>query len=222
MLKPPTSPHRPIHALLKTPLILGLGLLGLAIGCRSDQVSHYRVPKEAAVTHPDHPGHADEAMPMPGSMPAGQEPAANVPPPPTPKGALKWTLPKGWSELPGGGMRFATFKAPFAGKLEATVVVLPGPAGGELANVNRWRGQIGLPALDEAGLAKARTIVKAKAGTVNVYDFTSDGQAKSRMVAASIATPDGNTWFLKLNGDADPVAKARPDFMTILGSVRLD
>jgi hypothetical protein len=119
-------------------------------------------------------------------------------------------------------MRFATFKAPYAGKLEATVVVLPGPAGGELANVNRWRGQIGLAALDEAGLAKARTVTKAKAGAVNVYDFTSDGQAKSRMVAGYIATPDGNTWFLKLTGDADPVAKARPDFMTILGSLHLD
>jgi hypothetical protein len=222
LLKLPTSPHRPGHTLLKTPLLLGLSLLALAIGCRSDQVSHYRVPKEAAATHPDHPGHADEAAPMPGSLPAGQEPAANVPPPPTPKGALKWSLPKGWSELPGGGMRFATFKAPFAGKLEATVVVLPGPAGGELANVNRWRGQIGLPALDEAGLAKARTVTKSKAGSVNVYDFTSDGQAKSRMVAGYISTPDGNTWFLKLTGDADPVAKAKPEFMTILGSLHLD
>ncbi|MBI1752383.1 MAG: hypothetical protein HY014_06995 [Acidobacteria bacterium] len=225
MSKPSTVPRRFRHALLGTPLVLGLGLLGLAIGCRSDQVAHYRVPKEAASVHPDHADHADhaeEAMPMPGGMPAGQDPAANVPPPPAPKGALKWSLPKGWSELPGGGMRFATFKAPFQGKVEATVVVLPGPAGGELANVNRWRGQIGLPAMDEASLAKARATVKSRAGAVSVYDFTSEGQAKSRMVTGTIATPDGNTWFLKLNGDADPVAKAKPDFMTILGSLHLD
>ena len=56
-----------------------------------------------------------------------------MPPPSVAKGSLKWSLPKGWSEQPGGGtMRFATFKAPFAGKLEATVVVLPGQAGGLL------------------------------------------------------------------------------------------
>jgi hypothetical protein len=145
-----------------------------------------------------------------------------MPPPPAPQAALKWSLPKGWSELPGGGMRFATFKAPYSGKLEATVVVLPGQAGGELANVNRWRGQIALPPLDEAGLAKARTVLKTKAGALNVYDFISAGQVKSRMVAGYISTPDGSTWFLKLTGDADPVAKAKPDFMTILGSVRLD
>jgi hypothetical protein len=153
----------------------------------------------------------------------GSNSAPDMPAPPTPKASLQWSLPKGWSESQGGGtMRFATFKAPYAGKLEATVVVLPGPAGGELANVNRWRGQIGLQMLDEAGLTKARTVLKTKAGPLNVYDFTSEGQAKSRMVAGYISTPDGNTWFLKLTGDADPVAKAKPDFLTILGSVRLD
>lgn len=241
MPNPPTPLHRSSLPPLKTPLLIGIGLLGLALGCRSEQVSHFRVPKEAVATHPDHPGHATEgipaeglpAEPMPGTGAApeagpgqGSAPAqaSNVPPPPrpSPKGSLKWSLPKGWSELPGEGMRFATFKTPFSGRLEATVVVLPGPAGGELANVNRWRGQIALPALDEAGLAKARTALRSKAGALNVYDFTSEGQAKSRMVVGYISTPDGNTWFLKLTGDADPVAKAKPDFTTILGSLRLD
>ncbi len=201
---------------------MGIGLAALATGCRPDQVSHYRVPKEAVASHPDHPGHAEEGM---GSqaMPPSANADPGMPPPPTPKGAIKWSLPKGWSEAAGGGtMRFATFKAPYAGKLEATVVVLPGPAGGELANVNRWRGQIGLPAMDEASLAKSRAVLKTKAGALNVYDFTSEGQAKSRLVAGYISTPDGNTWFLKMTGDADPVGKAKPDFMTILGSVRLD
>jgi len=61
-----------------------------------------------------------------------------------------------------------------------------------------------------------------QAGARNVYDFTGEGPAKSRMVAGYISTPDGNTWFLKMTGDAEPVGKAKPDFMTILGSVRLD
>ncbi len=212
----PTRPlQRPTPAPAATALT-GLGLLLLGLGCRSDEVAHYRVPKESAA--------APAPMPAMPPKPMGErtgEPS-DVPPPPKPQGSLKWTLPKGWSELPGGGMRFATFKTPVAGKLEATVVVLPGPAGGELANVNRWRGQIALPALDEAGLAKARTTLKTKVGTVNVYDFTSEGTAKSRMVAGYVTTPDGNTWFLKLTGDADPVAKAKPDFMTILGSLHLD
>ena len=218
------NPRPPLHILLSSlaSLVIGTGWLGLALACSSDQVSHFRVPKE----EPFAPSGPRPAMPP---QPMGERTGDNVgsgadtPPPPTPKAPLKWSLPKGWSEAQGGGsMRFATFKPPFAGKLEATVVVLPGPAGGELANVNRWRGQIGLPPLDEAGLAKARTALKTKAGSLNVYDFTSEGQAKSRLVAGYISTPDGNTWFLKLTGDEDPVAKAKPDFLTILGSVRLD
>ena len=217
MLKIPIDSPRTAPSLLKASLLAGAGLLSLALGCNRDQVSHFRVPKEAVAGHPDHPGHEDHAE---GMAQGGSE----LPPPAQPgaRGSLKWSLPKGWSEVAGEGMRFATFKTPVAGKVEATVVVLPGPAGGELANVNRWRGQIGLPPIDEAALAKARVAVKTKAGALNVYDFTSEGQAKSRMVAGLIATPDGNTWFLKLTGDAGPVAKAKPDFMRILESLRLD
>jgi hypothetical protein len=132
-------------------------------------------------------------------MPGGQLPP---PPRPTGKGALKWALPKGWTETPGSGMRYATLTPPGAGKLEMSVVVLPGPAGGEPANVNRWRGQIGLPPL--------------------VYDFTSLGDVKTRMVAGLLATADGNTWFFKLMGNAEPVAKAKPAFMKYLESLHLD
>lgn len=215
------NPLPPLHRLSfqasKLPLLAGAGLLVLALGCKSDRVSHYRVPKETPAAHPDHPGHDDHEG---HDHPAPNQPIAS--PAEAAQGSLKWSLPKGWSQLPGEGMRFATFKAPFAGKLEATVVVLPGPAGGELANVNRWRGQIALPALDEAGLAKARTMLKTKAGSLNVYDFTGEGQPKNRMVVGYISTPEGNTWFLKMSGDLDPVAKAKPEFMTILGSLRLD
>lgn len=160
-------------------------------------------------------------MPPPGMGAPG---TGDVPPPPQPtrQGALKWTLPKGWTEGEAGGMRFATLKPPYPGKVEATVVVLPGAAGGELSNVNRWRGQIGLGPIDEKALATLRKPVASKAGTVSVFDFTSEGQAKTRMVAGLISTSDGNTWFLKLVGDAEPVGKAAPDFMRFIGSLHLD
>jgi hypothetical protein len=221
---PSTPPHRSSFPPLGATLLVATGLLGLSLGCRSDQIMHYRVPKESG---PFEPGNRPTMPPQPmgartGETSQGQPPSAEVPAPPRPEGGLKWALPKGWSELPGGGMRYATFKTPFEGRLEATVVVLPGPAGGELANVNRWRNQISLPPLDEPGLAKARTTLTSKAGAVNVYDFTSEGSTKSRLVAGYITTPDGNTWFLKLTGDVSLVAKAKPDFTRILGSLHLD
>ncbi len=179
-----------------------------ALACGREDVTHFRVAK----------------TPPPPVAPAaaGMASAGDVPPPPAPSGArLRWTLPKGWGESAGTAMRFATFTPPVKGKIDASVVVLPGPAGGELANVNRWRGQIGLPPLDEAGLAAARAVVKARAGPLRVYDFTNEGSPGGRLVAA-LAESGGNTWFVKLSGDADAVGAARPDFMKLLGSLRFD
>ncbi len=115
-------------------------------------------------------------------------------------------------------MRLATMIPPGRIKAEATVVALPGDVGGELANVNRWRDQIGLPAFDEKGLAQSRTKISSKAGPVTVYDFTSDGTKKTRVVAGTLSSK-GQMWFFKLTGDADAVAAARAGFVTMLESL---
>jgi len=140
-----------------------------------------------------------------------------VPPGPV----LKWTLPRGWKESLSGGMRYATLKPATPGRVEVTVVVLPGPAGGELANVNRWRSQIGLAPIEEPALDSSRKRVATKAGPISLYDFESEGQARSRLIAA-LATSQGNSWFVKMQGDAAPVAAARPEFVRLLESLRFE
>lgn len=186
-------------------------------GCRREEVSHARLPKEQ-----DLPGAG--AGPAGGGPMAGGPMAGDVPAPPRPTGAgaLKWSLPKGWTETGGSGMRYATLKPPVAGRIDVSVVVLPGVAGGELANVNRWRGQIGLPPLDEAGLAAARKAIASRAGPVSLYDFESGGKERTRMVAGLLETADGNTWFLKMVGDAGVVASSRPHFIRFLETLHLD
>jgi hypothetical protein len=189
---------------------LALAALGAA-ACGRDDVTHFRVEKAPAA--------APAATPAAAAMPAM---AGDVPPPPAPEGPrLRWTLPKGWTESAGGSMRFATFTPPVGGKIDGSVVVLPGPAGGELANVNRWRGQIGLPPLDGEALAAARRVVQASAGPLKVYDFTNEAAPGSRLVAA-LTESGGNTWFVKLTGDAAAVGAARADFMKLLGSLRFE
>jgi hypothetical protein len=144
-----------------------------------------------------------------------------MPPEPGQGEQLRWTLPKGWTEAKGEGMRYATLQPGGAGKAEVSVIMLAGASGGELANVNRWRGQLGLPPVDEAALPPLRTEVKSSAGGVALYDFTSDGQTKSRMVVGLLAKPD-SSWFIKLNGDAAAVGAVRADFVTLLGTLHLD
>jgi hypothetical protein len=186
-------------------LVAGALLLALA-ACSRDEVSHYRVPKSAA-------------DPAGGAM-AGM--AGAVPPPPdtSTTGQLEWSLPKGWTESRTGGMRYATLKPTAPGKIDVSVTVFPGPAGGELANVNRWRNQIGLPPLDEAALAKDRKSLMSPAGGVALFDYTSEGATKTRLVAA-ILFAGGNSWFVKMVGDAGPVTASRTDFVRLLESLRL-
>ena len=220
------------NAAMGTRRWLGAAVLLLAASCRREEVSHARVPKGSDTPEmapamggampggaPGMPGGAPGMPGKPGAMGAGE---VAPPPPPDAANTLKWTLPAGWTEKLEGGMRYATLKPATAGKVEVSVVMLPGPAGGELANVNRWRGQLGLPAVDEAGLAATRKPMVTKAGTLGLYELISDGIVKTRMTAALLAAQNGNTWFLKMTGDAEPVVANQADFVHLLESLHFD
>src|SRR5262249_19397431 len=67
-----------------------------------------------------------------------------------------WQVPAGWQELPGNQFLVAKFNIAGSGSSQATVNVSTsaGTGGGMLANVNRWRGQLGLSSLSDADLTK--------------------------------------------------------------------
>ena len=199
------------------PALLVLAAALALAACRREEVKHFRVAKSAPESGP--------AMPVAAGPTAPPGMGGDVAPPAAPSGAdaLTWKLPKGWTQSRSpGGMRYATLVPPATpGTLDVSVVVLPGPAGGELANVNRWRGQIGLPPLDEAALGAQRKQVKTRAGDVSLYDFSSEGTKRTRVVAG-FTVSKGNTWFVKMSGDADAVATRRGEFVNLLESLRLD
>ena len=82
-----------------------------------------------------------------------------------------WQTPEGWRELSGSGMRAATFQiGQGPGKLECSVIPLPAtdPAANEylLANINRWRGQVGLKSISESQLVS--DLKQADSGEIRV------------------------------------------------------
>ncbi|MBI3565706.1 MAG: hypothetical protein HY079_10960 [Elusimicrobia bacterium] len=173
----------------------------LPSACRKDAIETRRVPKEAPSMQMAAPamGGGDEA----------------------PRG-VRWTAPAGWTETRGGGMRLATLTPPAqGGKAEVTVVALPGESGGELANVNRWRGQIALPPIVESQLSEGRATVRSALGPVLVYDFTGTGEKKARLCAGMVSV-SGTTWFFKLTGDEKAVAAAKPAFLKLLEGLKHD
>lgn len=187
---------------LRPAILIPLFASLLTAACRDEGITRARVPKA-------------ESAPVMAAMATQDLERASGP-----KG-LRWTMPSGWKETPGTGMRLATFTPPGGIKAEGTVVALPGDSGGELENANRWRGQIGLPPTDEAGLASARVTLKTKIGEVKVYDFLSTGEKRTRLIAAVAKTGD-MTWFFKLTGEEAAANSARAGFMTILKGLAPD
>lgn len=207
------------------PLVLALGL----IGCRQDEIETYRVAKQPSAAAATAQGHAHDHAPGEAHDPRGMpaRPADRAPePPPAPAAAgpaqtprLAWKAPEGFKPKPAEGMRFASYGvATPKGEADLSVIVLEGEAGGTLANVNRWRGQLGLPAIDEAALEKAALTVRSAAGASLVVELAAaDGGAG--MIAAMLPK-DGQTWFFKLTGPSGATSAAKPSLLRFLGTLR--
>ncbi|MFI5360666.1 MAG: hypothetical protein ACHQ49_01750 [Elusimicrobiota bacterium] len=185
-------------------------LMSFLAGCRQEEITVRRVPKEK----PSSIAAGASGAEMSGAGTSSPEAAGAA--------GLRWTAPSGWKETPGDGMRLATFEPPQdAGKVEATVVALFGDAGGELANVNRWRGQLALSPVGDEDLAALRRSVVSRAGTVALYDFVAGDRVKTRMSAGMIKVGE-KTWFFKLTGGEKAAEAARPAFIKLLEGLKTD
>ena len=123
-----------------------LFLLSLPTACERAEPTSYKIPKEDRLV--DMPGAVAQAPQTPADpaankmqvLPGMEEAAAQA-------GELSYTTPEGWETLEPSGIRKANLKVSDAhGSAELTVLAFPGDVGGRLANINRWRAQIGLEA----------------------------------------------------------------------------
>ena len=127
-----------------------------------------------------------------------------------------WTVPAQWKEVAAGEMQFARFAVPERGdaKAEVFVSVFPNDTGGTLANVNRWRRQLGLP---EAGGGELGSVVSpldpATPGAILVQ-MTNN----SKQLLGAVVPRGGRYWFYKLMGDAPAVAPEKEAFVAFAKS----
>jgi len=185
-------------------IFLGLSFVALLALTACDQaaVKSYTIPKEQPVVKSE-PAEPNPMRPLSGM--AEQAAAA---------GELEYTVPAGWRQLPASGIRKATLQVEDA---ELSVLVFPGDVGGELANINRWREQIGLAAVEESALAtitRALTISQHPASYVDLI-----GPEKS--IKGAILPFHGRTWFFKLLGPSDSVQANEAGLLEFLDSVQL-
>jgi peptidoglycan/xylan/chitin deacetylase (PgdA/CDA1 family) len=147
-------------------------------------------------------------------------PRAPDPEPPAPvQKPVTYQAPAGWVDLPvpPNSIRVAALGVNDGDRTaQVTVIPLSGPAGGLAANVNRWRGEIGLAnAADDQIAREAKTIDVA--GIRSTYvDLTGP-----RERTLGVIVPRGEqTWFIKFRGPAELVGKQQSAFEAFVRSLR--
>ena len=115
-------------------------------------------------------------------------------------------------------MRLASFEIPGEGDPgDVSVSNLSGTGGGLLSNVNRWRGQVGMAPLDDAGLARESIAIDLDGGRkATLVDL---GGGPKRILGAIV--PDGDkTWFFKLTAPDALARKEKEAFMAWVKSLK--
>src|SRR5207245_4468880 len=131
---------------------------------------------------------------------------------------IKWKTPEGWTEMPSTSMRYASFSTPTddGGKIDISVVTFLGDGGSDAANINRWRGQIGLAPINASAVTSQVAPLKTDDTTFSTTDIAGD---KKRTIAAWTRR-DGRVWFFKATGPNAAVEKEKPNFVKFIESVQ--
>lgn len=195
-----------------------LFLLSLPTACERAEPTSYKIPKEDRLV--DMPGAVAQAPQTPADpaankmqvLPGMEEAAAQA-------GELSYTTPEGWETLEASGIRKANLKVSDAhGSAELTVLAFPGDVGGRLANINRWRAQIGLEASKPEDLP-AYTEPYSISGHGGLY-IRLEGLEQS--ILGGLLPFHGFTWFFKLQGNRETVLANEAQMKIFLDSVRLE
>ena len=230
-----SSLHR-VSPLLTSGLLATLLLAG---GCRDNQVADYRISKE-------HDASMDSALPggvppqaanpvTPPAMAAGPQASAPAGMPampaaggmaasavPTASGSgLTWTAPGTWKAKDLGQMRKGSYTVTGADGATAdlSITAFPGAVGGDLANINRWRGQISLEPITATELPTASTRLVVGGLSLTVVDLVGTGAQPQRILAAMVPV-DQAMWFFKLTGPDALVTAQKADFLAFLQTIK--
>lgn len=187
----------------------------LLTACRKEEVVVYRVAKSETL--------APTTAPV--ANPAAVGPEANMvnTTVATATGSdLSWTPPASWQSKAGSAMRKGTYVITDAAgaSAELAITAFPGDVGGEVANVNRWRGQLQLGPLTEAEVSADISRSTVNGLPVAVVDFANSASSPPQRMLGAMIPFGGATWFFKLMGPDATVAAAKPAFLAFLQTVK--
>ena len=125
---------------------------------------------------------------------------------------LEWSLPDGWEvRWTGDGARYASWATPNG--TEVIITRFPGHLGSDLANINRWRGQLGLLETDEGVME----LIETKANPARFAVVTSPETTKA--IAGAMLEVEGSTFAFKVLDEKSKVEAILPDFRQAIASL---
>lgn len=124
--------------------------------------------------------------------------------------------PEAWEQQKAGMMQEEKY---LVSDDDGSAVVSVSIAGGAvIPNVNRWRGQIGLPAIEKEEEVNAEPIKVSETDSLLIRLI---GEKQSIIVAMVPQTATGRVWFFKMQGDTSVVEKTAESFASYLSTVKL-
>jgi len=137
---------------------------------------------------------------------------------------VAWDVPPEWEQVPPTQMIHSKWrvKAPSGEAADVTVSVFPGETGGMVANLNRWRSQVGLQPAPEAEITSLIDNMDVLGGKGTLVDFSGSGPENGdplRLVGA-VVRRGSQSWFYKLLGPEAAVAAHRDAFVKFVQSAR--
>ena len=170
----------------------------LITACSRDDIETYQVPKEA---------------------PAAPAVQMQAPQPATSNDGVPFTaeMPDTWTEKPGAGMRIVSYSIE-GSSIDFYLISLS--MGDVTSNVNRWRGQIGLPPATPEQIASGLQPFQVDDHAVDYIELYNPDSGKGIIAAIMDLAP--NYWYFTAKGSVEELQANAADIKTFLESMKLN
>lgn len=211
---------------------LAVSLVLILTGCKDREIVAYRTPKEG-------PPPAAQKLPAVSTdqLPAGHPPigdtnsGGSTAPDGSAMGALPgsavaagnalaWTAPAHWQPKAPGAVRKGSYAIVGDGSApgDLSITAFPGDTGGLHANVNRWRGQIGLSPASPADIDKSIEHIDVNGLHIDFVEMAAPGGLR---LLGAIVPHGSETWFFKLTGPDALIATEKPAFREFINTIKV-
>ena len=142
---------------------------------------------------------------------------ADTAPTAAPAAPIQWKAPDSWKGGQPNQMRLASFEVPGSG--DASIVMLGAGAGDLTANINRWRGQVGLGELTDSAVASQMKTVSTGIGKAKWIRIV-DPKKPEKGILGMIAPFGASIIFVKLAAPIKTLDAEQANFLALVGSLQ--